>query len=168
MLSNTGLQPDWTACYRGTDNGSVLQKFSGKYTTPVLKECTSCNTRTNAAVTWRDKQWPEFLNEHFEGRAIGANGPVTWPARSPDFNPSDFFLCRCMKSRVWHWGQQKVRPHLVGVQKWDCCGYHKRTVTLAVAQRLSACMWYGGGHFENVFWDRAKTTQRQYHMLIFL
>ena len=55
------------------------------------------------------RQWPEFLIEYYEGRGIVRNGPFAWPARSPDFNPSHFFLCRCMKSRVWQCGKQKVR-----------------------------------------------------------
>ncbi|CAH1378390.1 unnamed protein product, partial [Tenebrio molitor] len=33
-----------------------------------------------------------WLNENFSGRWIGRNGPVAWPARSPDLNLCDFFL----------------------------------------------------------------------------
>jgi len=57
-----------------------------------------------------------FLKEHYEGRGIGRNGPIAWPPWSPDFNPSDFFLCRYVKSRFWHCGKQKVRRHLAEVQ----------------------------------------------------
>ena len=56
---------------------------------------------------WHDRAPPhfakevtEFLNEHSEGRWTGRNGPVTWPAWSPNLNPLDFFLWGCMKSRV--------------------------------------------------------------------
>jgi hypothetical protein len=127
MVSSSELQPDWNARYRGTDNGSVLQKFSGKWTTLLFKEFASCDTRTNAAVTWRDtssfrQRVTGIFERTYEGRGIGTNGPVAWPARSPDFNPSDFFLCHCVKSRMWHCGQQKVRPHLVGVQNETSVG----------------------------------------------
>lgn len=35
------------------------------------------------------KNW---LNEHFPNRWIGRGGPVTWPPRSPDLNPLDYFF----------------------------------------------------------------------------
>jgi hypothetical protein len=34
------------------------------------------------------KNW---LNANLENRWIGRNGPVLWPARSPDLNSCDFF-----------------------------------------------------------------------------
>ena len=34
----------------------------------------------------------QYLNEMFPNQWIGSNGPIAWPARSPDFNPLDFFL----------------------------------------------------------------------------
>jgi len=39
----------------------------------------------------------DFLNETFPNRWIGRNGPTTWPPRSPDITPLDFFfvgLCK--------------------------------------------------------------------------
>jgi hypothetical protein len=42
-----------------------------------------------------------WLNENFSGRWIGRNGPVAWPARSPDLNPCDFFLSGYMKDLVY-------------------------------------------------------------------
>jgi hypothetical protein len=38
---------------------------------------------------------------------------VAWPARSPDLNPSDFFLWGCMKSRVHHGGKRDARHQIV-------------------------------------------------------
>jgi hypothetical protein len=40
----------------------------------------------------------EFLGMHFPGRCFGHDGPISWPARSPDITPLDFFL----------WGYVKV------------------------------------------------------------
>ncbi|KAJ4428162.1 hypothetical protein ANN_24177 [Periplaneta americana] len=37
----------------------------------------------------------------FGDRWIGYQGPVPWPARSPDLNPLDFFLWRHMKTLVY-------------------------------------------------------------------
>jgi hypothetical protein len=33
-----------------------------------------------------------WSNHNYPGRWIGRGGPVTWPARSPDFTPLDFFM----------------------------------------------------------------------------
>ena len=42
-----------------------------------------------------------FLDAQFTNRWIGRNGPVAWPARSPDMNPLDFFFWGAMKDRVY-------------------------------------------------------------------
>lgn len=34
----------------------------------------------------------EYLNEQFQGNWMGTNGPIRWPARSPDLTPLDFFF----------------------------------------------------------------------------
>ena len=41
------------------------------------------------------------LNEVFGNRWIGRNGPVSWPARSPDLTPLDFYLWGHMKTLVY-------------------------------------------------------------------
>ena len=33
----------------------------------------------------------EFLDVEYQGRWIGRSGPISWPARSPDLNPVDYF-----------------------------------------------------------------------------
>jgi hypothetical protein len=44
------------------------------------------------------KNW---LDANLENRWIGRNGPVLWPARSPDLNPCDFFLWGHLKQIVY-------------------------------------------------------------------
>lgn len=39
----------------------------------------------------------EYLGNIFLNNWIGRNGPIQWPARSPDFAPYDFFLWRYVK-----------------------------------------------------------------------
>jgi len=41
------------------------------------------------------------LNEIFPNRWIGHNGPISWPARSSDITPLDFFLWRTLKNIVY-------------------------------------------------------------------
>jgi hypothetical protein len=38
---------------------------------------------------------------NLENRWIGRDGPVLWPARSPDLNPCDFFLRGDLKQIVY-------------------------------------------------------------------
>jgi hypothetical protein len=42
-----------------------------------------------------------FLNWRFPYHWIGQGGLVTWPVRSPDLTPTDYFLGGCMKSLVY-------------------------------------------------------------------
>jgi hypothetical protein len=34
----------------------------------------------------------DYLDISFADRWIGRNGPISWPAQSPDLNPYDFYL----------------------------------------------------------------------------
>lgn len=43
----------------------------------------------------------DYLNNEFPNRWIGRNGPISWPPRSPDCNPCDFYLWGYMKSLVF-------------------------------------------------------------------
>ena len=43
----------------------------------------------------------ETLHTAFPGRWIGRDGPIPWPARSPDLTPLDFFLWGYMKTKVF-------------------------------------------------------------------
>ena len=43
-----------------------------------------------------------FLDEQFPARWIGRGSPrITWPARSPDLTPPDFFLRGFVKDQVY-------------------------------------------------------------------
>lgn len=43
----------------------------------------------------------DCLNMRFPGRWIGRGGPTTWPPRSPDLTPLDFFLWGFLKDKVY-------------------------------------------------------------------
>ncbi|KAJ8945162.1 hypothetical protein NQ318_001627 [Aromia moschata] len=45
----------------------------------------------------------EYLNEQFPGRWIGRgnDAPISWPPRSPDLNPCDFFIWGDLKQKVY-------------------------------------------------------------------
>lgn len=43
----------------------------------------------------------EFLDEKFPSRWIGRGGPISWPPRSPDLTPPDFFLWGFIKDKTY-------------------------------------------------------------------
>lgn len=51
----------------------------------------------------------EFLTSHFPNRWIGRNGPMLWPARSPDLTPLDYYV----------WGRAKDLVYEVEIQNRD-------------------------------------------------
>jgi len=48
----------------------------------------------------------DVLNERFPGAWIGRGGPMSWPPRSPDLSPLDFFLWGYNKNIVY---AEKIR-----------------------------------------------------------
>jgi hypothetical protein len=53
------------------------------------------------------------LNDNFEGRLVGRDGPTAWPALSPSSYTLDFFLWGCMKSRVLFGGKPEAGHHFI-------------------------------------------------------
>ncbi|PNF32700.1 hypothetical protein B7P43_G12963, partial [Cryptotermes secundus] len=43
----------------------------------------------------------DALDKHFPGRWIGRSGPISWPPRSPDITPLDFFLWGYVKDTIY-------------------------------------------------------------------
>jgi hypothetical protein len=43
----------------------------------------------------------DALEKHYPGRWIGRGGPISWPSRSPDISPLDFFLWGYVKDIVY-------------------------------------------------------------------
>lgn len=43
----------------------------------------------------------QLLDEQYPNRWIGRGGPITWPARSPDLSPLDYFLWGTMKDLIY-------------------------------------------------------------------
>jgi len=48
----------------------------------------------------------DVLNERFSDVWIGRGGPISWPPRSSDLSPLDFFLWGCIKNIVY---AEKIR-----------------------------------------------------------
>lgn len=96
----------------------------------------------------------EFLNNNYANRWIGREGPVGWPARSPDLTPLDYFLWGHMKQKVYSAPvnseaelhdrimrcaeELKNEPQLI------------RRATQHISLRVAMCLQQRGAHFENL------------------
>lgn len=94
----------------------------------------------------------EHLNRVYPGHWIGRAGPRSWPPRSPDLNPLDFFF----------WGELKQRVYATPVENVDQLRqkifYHSQEiknnrqmlwrVQQSLVRRTRECIRQGGAHFE--------------------
>lgn len=90
------------------------------------------------------------LNRVYENRWIGRDGPIDWPARSPDLNPCDFFLWSQIKSVVYR-GEMLIREEASQalIQAFQSIPASMvRNATMSVPRRLTECLMRGGDHFE--------------------
>lgn len=95
----------------------------------------------------------DYLTAQFPNRWIGRNGPMLWPARSPDLTPLDYYV----------WGRAKQLVYEVSIQtrnqlihRIDAAFIQMKqemrvgTTTTQMRKRARLCIRNGGRHFENV------------------
>lgn len=97
----------------------------------------------------RDVQ--NLLRQEFNNNVISNKGPVSWPARSPDITPLDFYLWGYVKNEVYELDppanveelEYRVRDILSGIN-----GNTIRRVTNLVFQKCQKCITVNGHHIE--------------------
>ncbi|KAK3880944.1 hypothetical protein Pcinc_014594 [Petrolisthes cinctipes] len=96
----------------------------------------------------------DYLNEVFPGRWVGRGGLVSWPPRSPDMNPLDFYVWGHMKREVYGteipnreelW--RRVEASAARVRNNP--GVMER-VRQSLMRRAAACIEQGGRNFEHL------------------
>jgi hypothetical protein len=95
-----------------------------------------------------------YLNRQFGERWIGRGGPLSWPARSPDYNPADYFLWGHLKQKVYS-APIETRDQLIQRINFYCdeIKENPQMVRRSIAnlqKRAQKCLETGGMHFENV------------------
>lgn len=93
------------------------------------------------------------LNNTFPARWIGNNGPIRWPARSPDMTPLDFYLWGDLKRIVYrNRAANKVEELRQRIDEaFDTLKENRASTkasTLGVVGRAQLCLEYQGDHFE--------------------
>lgn len=95
-----------------------------------------------------------FLNQTYPRRWIGREGPVGWPARSPDMTPLDYFLWGHMKQQVYSTpidSEADLHDRII-----NCASTIKndremiRRATQQIVMRAAMCLQQRGSHFENL------------------
>lgn len=125
---------------------------------PDLLENVPLNTRQNM-VYQQDGAPPhnsrivrQTLQEKFLNRWIGRGGPISWPARSPDLTPMDFFLWGHIKQYVYKEQiddrvelQDKIIEAIATITP-DMI----TSATTSLLRRAQLCIECHGGHFEQL------------------
>lgn len=99
------------------------------------------------------RQVRDFLNLSYPGRWIGLNGPVRWPARSPDLNPLDFYYWGHMKEIVYATEVHTVEDLRERIFAASATINNDEGVCRRMRRnwlrRHRACVRANGGHFEH-------------------
>lgn len=93
----------------------------------------------------------ELLMQEFNNKLIANHGPISWPARSPDIAPLDFYLWGYVKNEVYEFEppatieqlEERVRDVLNNIN-----GNTIRKVTRTVSKKCENCIEKNGRHFE--------------------
>lgn len=106
----------------------------------------------DGAPAHRDRRCVTFLNNFKPNRWIGNNGPINWPARSPDITPMDFAIWAFIKDRVYRTTPQNLNHLILKIRQ--ACG----EITPRMLERIQTkvivnaqkCLRNNGGHFQHL------------------
>lgn len=104
----------------------------------------------DGAPAHNSRQVIEYLDQKFQNQWIGTNGPIAWPARSPDLSPLDFFLWGYVKDNVYnnvHRDVEELKNNIEEVIS-NIDGRILRNVRSNLIKRVQLCIYQNGGNFE--------------------
>jgi len=96
----------------------------------------------------------QHLNNTYGNRWIGRGGPVSWPPRSPDLNPLDFYLWGHFKSLVYDNQNPPETVEELRMRIQNCAEIIKQenhmnlACSVSLIQRSALCVAVGGDNFE--------------------
>lgn len=95
----------------------------------------------------------DFLDQEYPDRWIGRGGTISWPARSPDLNPIDFFYWGTMKEIVYQTPIQdllELRRRLNEAAQQINSRRYARRIARTFLKRCRACISEEGQQFEHL------------------
>lgn len=93
----------------------------------------------------------EYLNNVFPNSWIGRDGPISWPPRSPDLTPLDFYVWGRAKELVYATeveSQEDLRQRIEAAFVTIKDEFRLNITTVQIRRRCHACIRNGGQHFE--------------------
>lgn len=94
-----------------------------------------------------------ILSEQFGDKVISNNGPVAWPARSPDITPLDFYLWGHIKNEVYEL-DPPVNQNILEDRVRDSFNtVNRNTLSRVIAKVLKnchKCRSVNGRHFSHL------------------
>lgn len=95
----------------------------------------------------------EYLNTALNSNVIGPNHTISWPARSPDLSPNDYFLWGHLKSMLYKGKKYENLDELRNAISAECnriSMYQLANVRKEFYDRLGYCLAVNGGIFEHL------------------
>lgn len=93
----------------------------------------------------------DLVRETFPGHVISRNGNVSWPPRSPDLAPCDFFLWGYLKSKVYV-DKPRTLPDLKEAIRREIAAIPEemlQSVMINFTERLQECIFMEGRHLSD-------------------
>ncbi|EFN72522.1 Transposable element Tc3 transposase, partial [Camponotus floridanus] len=141
---------------QNVDRNSYLELIRDRL--PVLLEDVDLETRRRMWFQ-QDGAAPHFahivrnfLNENYNGRWIGREGPVNWPPNSPDLTSPDFYLWGFLKNQVFQQRPTDVADMQNRIRQ-ACAAIPRQTLLNTVRhfqRRLTLCLQTNGGNVEHL------------------
>ena len=143
--------------YQGTLTGANYLNFL-QNELPELLEKIPLNER--AMMWWQQdgapphysRQVTDYINDTFQGRWIGRNGTIYWPARSPDITPLDYFLWGYLKDIVYTappTNLEDLQNRIKAACRTITADMVRATCTRNLMARFEFCVNEGGSQFEH-------------------
>ncbi|GBM78293.1 hypothetical protein AVEN_46994-1 [Araneus ventricosus] len=90
----------------------------------------------------------DVLKEMFPKRLVSLRGDISWPARSPDLSPCDYFLWGYLKSKVYK-NRPRTTEELRAAVRQEIAAMTRR-VMKNFWVRLQKCIDNKGRHLDDI------------------
>lgn len=131
-----------------------------EFFTPALQNFPGYNTRTwfqqDGATAHTSNTAMPVIRELFPNKVISRRGDISWPPRSPDLTPMDFFLWGYLKSKVYDTNprsiealKENIQREMANITELTC-----RAVVDSFRRRLQECRDRNGLHLDDVIFKK--------------
>ena len=134
-------------------NGNLNTQRNVQYPVTKDEENENCWYQLDGASAHSSGEVYNELNNMFDDRWIGRNGPWRWPARSPNLTPLDFYLWGHLKSVVYSSPvntRQELQERVINAINSLHGAQLLRATTQEVQRRVEKCLMVNGAHIEQL------------------